>query len=151
MKVSYLALYKKLRDFLLPKLKFATTSSVATAVDYVLYLVLVTSGLRPVVSNLISGFCGMVLNFILQKRFVFLLKRDVKTAFVLSICFSLLGILIGTSLIYLLNKWIFFQEHQYITKLIVTGIVFFYNFYTKRFAFEKGKKNSTSAMDAADV
>ena len=54
--------------------------------------------------------------------------------------FSAAGIGISTFLIYLLNKNPFLDHHQYLTKLLVMGIMFFYNFYTKRIAFEKTLK-----------
>ncbi|NJO02494.1 MAG: GtrA family protein [Bacteroidia bacterium] len=138
MKALFARWYQHLLNFTLPKLKFATTSSLATLVDYCLYLLLVYLFLPPVASNLISAFCGMVINFILQRRYVFILQRNVRVAFVLSIAFSLLGIALGTGLIYLLNHLPFFATYQFITKLLVTGLIFFYNFYTKRFAFERG-------------
>jgi len=125
-----------LKSFLIPKLRFAASSSVATLVDYVLYLILV-SALSPVVSNIISASTGMIINFILQKRYIFELKRKVGAAFGISLLTSVFGIALGTGLIWLLNHENFFRESQYITKAIVTGIIFFYNFYMKRFAFER--------------
>ena len=113
------------------------TSSVATVVDYSLYLVLVYTVLTPVPSNVISASCGMVVNFFLQKRFVFNLQRKTSTAFLLATVVSLGGIALGTLIIWGLNHWNFFQLHQYVTKLCATGLVFFYNFYLKRFVFEK--------------
>ncbi len=126
-----------IRKFILPKVKFASTSFTATVVDYTLYLSLVYSGFPKVYSNIVSAGCGFLVNFFLQKRFIFTLKRKATTTFLISITFSLLGIGISTVLIYLLSKNSFLNSHQYITKLLVTGIMFFYNYYTKRFAFEK--------------
>lgn len=127
----------KLKKLFLLKLKFAMTSSVATLIDYSLYLLLVYTVLTPVPSNIISSSCGMVVNFFLQKRFVFDLQRKVYTAFFLAIAVSIGGIALGTTIIWALNHWPFFQVHQYVTKLCATGLVFFYNFYLKRFVFEK--------------
>jgi putative flippase GtrA len=124
------------KSFILPKLRFAASSSVATLADYLLYLLLVTT-LSPVVSNLISASTGMVINFILQKRYIFQLKRRLYVAFGISLFSSVVGIGIGTLLIWLLNQFSFFAAHQYVTKALVTGLVFFYNFYMKRFAFER--------------
>ena len=126
------------KEFVLPKIKFAGTSAVATLVDYVLYLMLVeVAGLPKVTSNIISSGLGMIINFVLQKRFIFDLRRKVSTAFLISLAFSIGGIALGTFLIWLISLIPFFEQNQFITKLIVIGIVFFYNFYTKRFAFEK--------------
>ncbi len=128
---------REFKEFIIPKLKFAATSSLATLVDNILYNLLVYTVLDAVSSNLISSSCGMLINFFLQKRYVFFLRRDLYSAFFMSIGFSLLGIAIGTYIVYWLTHYPFFAKYQFVTKLLVTGIIFFYNFYTKRFAFEK--------------
>jgi putative flippase GtrA len=119
------------------KVKFAMSSSVATLVDYVLYQVLVRYLFSPVASNLISATVGMVINFFLQKKYIFELKRSVKIAFIISLFVSVGGIGISTIIIHFLNKSEMLAGNQYIIKAIATGTVFFYNFYMKRFAFEK--------------
>jgi putative flippase GtrA len=119
------------------KAKFAMTSAIATGIDYTVYLVLVERVFSPVVSNIISYSCGMVVNFLLQKRFVFSLERSVGKAFLGAVLVSLGGMLLSTGIIYGLTQLDFFNEYQFITKLIATGLVFFYNFYFKRYVFEK--------------
>ncbi len=119
------------------QLKFAGTSSVATLVDYVVYLFAVNFFLPPVSANLLSYSTGMLINFTLQKKFIFNPKRQIFQVFALSLSFSLIGLFLSTALIYILTRFSFFLENQYFTKLLVTGIIFFYNFYTKRYAFEK--------------
>lgn len=119
------------------KVKFAMSSSVATLVDYVLYQVLVRYLFSPVVSNLISATVGMVINFFLQKKYIFELKRSVNITFIISLLVSVGGIGISTIIIHFLNKSEMLAGNQYIIKAIATGTVFFYNFYMKRFAFEK--------------
>jgi len=74
---------------------------------------------------------------LLQKKYVFKVERKVFHIFQLSILVSLGGIAISTFIVTSLSKYGFFDSHQYITKIIATGIVFFYNFYLKRYAFEK--------------
>jgi len=129
--------WTKIYKLFLLKAKFAMTSAVATVVDYTLYMLLIWSDLRPVVANVISYSIAIIVNFLLQKRYIFTPQRKVSTVFVLAISVSIGGLLLSTGLIYLLNLQPFFADHQAITKLCVTGIVFFYNFYLKRFAFEK--------------
>jgi putative flippase GtrA len=126
-------------NILIRQSKFAATSSIATFVDYVLYLLLVHYFFNPVLSHIISYGTGMLINFHLQKKFIFQLKRDVAHAFVLSLSFSLIGLALSTALIYILTRFTFFLDYQFLTKLIVTGIVFFYNFFTKQYAFEKNR------------
>lgn len=120
------------------KLRFAMTGAVATSVDYFLYLWLVDwQGWPPVRANVLSYSCGMVLNFLMQKRFVFELKGSSMGAFGLSALVSLGGMALSTGIVYGLSQIVFFSENQYITKLIATGLVFFYNFYLKRYVFER--------------
>ena len=117
--------------------KFASASLVATATDYVIYLLLVSSLLKPVPANVISYSIAMVINFLLQKKFVFLLQGSVFTTFILSFLVSIGGLLLSTVIVYGLTQNPFFWERQYVTKLIAIMIVFFYNFYLKRLVFEK--------------
>ncbi len=131
---------ERIRNLVVPKVKFASTSLIATVVDYTLYLLLVYLGFPKVKSNIVSATCGFFINFFLQKRFIFTLKRKTSTTFLISMSFSAMGIAISTLIIFLLNKNSFLDQHQSITKLITMGIMFFYNFYTKRLAFEKTMK-----------
>lgn len=127
---------EKIRGLLKMKARFAMSGAVATSVDYVLYLLLANRVFSPVVSNIISYSCGMVLNFMMQKRFVFSLQGSAKRAFLLSVLVSLGGMALSTSIIYGLNTLAFFAKYQPVTKLCATGFVFFYNFYLKRYVFE---------------
>lgn len=128
---------QKIKTLFFLKLKFAMTSVVATAIDYGLYLLLVYTLFEPVISNIISFSIAVIFNFILQKKFVFSLQRKLNTAFKIAMAVSAGGLMISTTLIYFLVKIEFFEVYQYITKLCATGVVFFYNFYLKRYAFEK--------------
>ena len=125
-----------LQELFLLKLKFASSSLIATTADYVIYLGLVYNGFKPTTSHITAAGTGMIINFILQKKYIFSLNRPISWAFGMSVLVSLGGIALGTLFIYELSKIDFFSSHQYITKLIVTGTIFFYNFYLKRFSFE---------------
>jgi putative flippase GtrA len=127
-----------LKKLFLMKTKFAASSGVATLVDMGLFAILAKITPIPVeIINIITSLVGMVVNFILQKKYIFQLNRKVRTAFLLSLIVSLGGIFISTSIIYGLKTTPIFQDYPILAKLIATGIVFFYNFYLKRFSFEK--------------
>lgn len=130
------ALWKKLWELFQLKLRFAMTGAVATGVDYVVYLALVNRIFAPVVSNLISYPCGVLVNFVLHRRFVFHLQGSTSRAFGLSVLVSAGGLGLSTLLIYGLSQIDFFAAHQPVTKLASAFVVFFYNFYLKRFVFE---------------
>ena len=127
----------KLWKHLLLQAKFATSGLVATTTDYLMYLFLVYTLFAPVPSNVISYSIAMVLNFFLQKKFVFSLQGSVLKTFVMSVMVSIGGLLLSTAIVYGLTQNHFFSELQYLIKLTATVIVFFYNFYLKRLVFEK--------------
>ena len=133
MKAFFPALFK----LILLQVRFAASGLVATVVDYGLYLVLVHRVLPPVSANVASYSVAVVVNFILQRWFVFEMKRPGYQVFLLSMAVSAGGLALSSGIIHLLSQVPFFNERQYITKLLATGLVFFYNFFSKRFVFEK--------------
>lgn len=117
-------------------IKFFTSSVIGTGVDLVSFFLLCYF-LYPPAANIISAGAGMLTNFMLQRRFVFETTRSLKASFLLSLFFSIGAILLGSLFIYLLIQIDFFRQQPLFAKLIPTTIIFFYNFETKRIAFEK--------------
>ncbi|MEL6720388.1 MAG: GtrA family protein, partial [Bacteroidota bacterium] len=72
-----------------------------------------------------------------EKYFVFESNRNTGQTFALAMLVSGVGYALSLGLVYLLNQNTFLQEHQLILKIVEKGILFMYNFYFKRFAFEK--------------
>lgn len=127
-----------IKKLILMKTKFAASSGVATLADMGLFALLAKITNIPLeIINIISSLTGMVINFILQKKYVFELNRKVRTAFILSLLVSFGGIFISTSIIYGLKSFYYFRTYPIFAKILATGVVFFYNFYLKRFSFEK--------------
>ena len=132
------SLIAKIKKLFLLKAKFATTSLIATSVDVGIFLGLVNyTGLTRVTANIISYSCGMVTNFLLQKRFVFDLQRSTWSAFLLSALVSIGGLSLNTFFVWTFSQIPLLGTYPIVPKLIATGLVFFYNFYLKRFVFEK--------------
>ena len=127
----------KLKQLIRLKAKFALTSGLATAVYYALYLLMVYQGVEPVPANVIGYSLAVVVNFLLQKRYIFDLQRRVRTAFLYSVAVSVGGLGLSTLLIWWLGHYTFFNTYEPIKVLTVSGILFFYNFYGKRFSFER--------------
>ena len=117
--------------------KFATSSALATLVDISVFIFILEPLIDIFWAEFISGFIGMIINFILQKKYVFQLKRNIHSAFVLSIAFSFFALLIGSFMMKGLNSISFLASYIIIAKLIVIGFKFFFNFFTKKWIFEK--------------
>lgn len=116
--------------------KFLTSSIIATGVDYMLWFILKWKLFDPATAHYISYPIAVLLNFYLQKRFIFEQKRNTQDAFVISMIFSIAGWGFSSLMMYLLLKIPLFILYPVIAKIITTGVLFFYNFYTKRYAFE---------------
>jgi putative flippase GtrA len=134
--------FEKIKELFFLKFKFALTSSIATLVDIGLFNVfsyLVFSDLehRAKTSHILSFSLAVIVNFYLQRKFIFEMKRTLNKTFFLALMVSFVGLILSTILISYLDGFPFFHHYQYILKLIVTGVFFFYNFYFKRYVFEK--------------
>jgi putative flippase GtrA len=128
-----------LKEFFIPKFKFAITSSIATALDYGVYIALtMLAQFSETASHAISYSLGMVVNFLLQKKFIFENNRKIGHSFVLSVIFSLIGWVLSQALFnFLINYVAFFKSYDLLAKVVVTITIFLYNFYSKRFSFER--------------
>lgn len=115
-------------------IKFLTTSVIATGVDFLLYTVLLFV-LTPVSAHFCSATTGMIINFVLQRKFVFNVTRGLKTSLLLSVLFSIGGIFLGAGIIYIVTQLAFFAEYPLLAKIVAIGVVFFYNYETKKIAF----------------
>lgn len=113
---------------------------VATLIDWLIYGFLADVYCSKVKANLFSRSTGMLVNFFMQKKLVFHMKRDAWLTFALTIAVSLFGLLLGTLIMKAIGDWQIWKTYPQLKmapKLIETGILFFYNFYLKRYVFEK--------------
>jgi putative flippase GtrA len=132
--------FKPLKKLILLKAKYALASAAATSVDYLLYLLLVFAVLsegEKTVANFIAYPVGVLVNFLLQKRYIFSMKRPLGNTFAGAMLVSAGGWAINTALFFVLMKIPFFNVHHLFAKILVNAGVFFYNFYGKRYVFEK--------------
>jgi len=120
--------------------KFAMASGIATLLDIILFRFVFTLYFNVFTSEILAGFCGMITNFILQKRFVFKLNRNAFSAFALSMFSSIVILLIGGGIMLLMVQIPLFAKYLLIPKILVIGMKFFLNYFTKRWIFEGNKE-----------
>ena len=128
---------KQLKKLFILKAKYATASATATAVDYFLYFILIQFGLQKTMANFISYPIGVVFNFLLQKKYIFSMKRGLRKTFILAMLVSAGGWAMNATLFAFFMKIPFLNTYHWLAKILVNGIIFFYNFYGKRYVFEK--------------
>ncbi len=119
------------------KAKYATASATATAVDYLLYFILLQFGFTKTLANFTSYPVGVVFNFMLQKKYIFSMKRGLRKTFLLAMLISAGGWAMNTTLFGLFMQVPFLETYHWFAKILVNGIIFLYNFYGKRYVFEK--------------
>lgn len=123
--------------------RFLYASGMAAVVDYGLYLLLARH-LRPEWANMISVTVAIMFNFSLQRLVVFRnIRRSMLPSFVISVTLSLAGMLLATLIIYLIRLG--YPEGVLMPKLIATGLVFSWNYFTKKhLAFRDRAPDSTT-------
>ncbi|MEO1263701.1 MAG: GtrA family protein [Bacteroidota bacterium] len=129
--------FKSIKKLILLKAKFATASLIATAVDYILYFIFLQFGFTKTTSNFIAYPISVIVNFLLQKKYIFSMARGLRKTFVLAMLVSAGGWIMNAFLFSLFMETSFLNKYHWFAKILVTGIIFFFNFYGKRYVFEK--------------
>lgn len=131
--------------------KFAIAGAMASVVNFTVFNVLFYWGFsldelattlpefkqKSVIADMLAYASGVLFNYILHKRYIFEQRRAASVIFILYILVSIGGIAISAGLTWLFVKVPFFAHNPQIMKITTMGLVFIYNFFSKRFAFEK--------------
>lgn len=117
--------------------KFALTSLLGTICDFLSFTFLFTKILPVFWSEICAALVGMAINFFMQKKFVFRLNRNIHTAFLLSIFFSFVFMFSFAFILHTLTKTEYFAQNLILAKVLVMGVKFMLNYFTKHWIFEK--------------
>lgn len=125
--------------YILPKVKFGIGSAISTGIDYTIFFGLYWAdlGIKIAFIQGIAQASGMLSNFIIQRNFIFNKERGLFASFGWSLTFSVITITLSSLTIHWLYTFSFFQTYPILMKLLVTGVFFFFNYYTKQYSFEK--------------
>lgn len=139
------------RNFFILFGKFAVTGAMASIVNFTVFNLLFYWGFsldeldptlpafkqKSVLADMIAYASGVLFNYVLHKRYIFEQKRSPSATFILYILVSAGGIAISAGLTWMFVKMPFFAHNPQVMKITTMGLVFIYNFFSKRFAFEK--------------
>jgi putative flippase GtrA len=117
--------------------KFAATSLLGTGLDFLSFTFIFRLILPLFWAEIGAALIGMIVNFFMQKKFVFQLNRKVQAAFILSIAVSFILMFAGAFALTSLVKIEPFTTFPLIAKVTVMGMKFVFNFFSKRWIFEK--------------
>ena len=129
-----MAIDEKYRTLAVQLLKYGVVGGVSFVVDYgALWLLTEVAGVHHLVSAAIAFILGLTCNYLLSTAWVFGESRLKSTAAEFT-AFALIGV-VGLGL----NELIIFliadvaEVHYMIAKLVSTALVFFWNFFARRF------------------
>ncbi|MFN7115435.1 MAG: GtrA family protein [Saprospiraceae bacterium] len=142
---------ERIKDFFILFGKFAVTGAMASVVNFTTFNVLFYWGFdldemdrttaafkrMSVVADMIAYASGVLFNYVLHKRYIFEQRRAASVTFALYILVSIGGIALSAALTWLFVKMPFFANNPQIMKISTMLLVFVYNFFSKRFAFER--------------
>lgn len=124
-------------DFLKQVIKYASTASIGGVIDYGL-LVLLTEvfGLHYLISSMISLICAMIVQYLLNIRFVFETSEEHKVRkLIVYIIMGLIGLGMNQLIIYLVVSKL--KVHYILGKVAASAIIGIYNFFSRKLYLEK--------------
>lgn len=104
-------------------LRFATVGAITTALDFVLFLVLVPLTGIPAVANLLSYSCGIAVSYALNSAWTFRVGRDPASAVRFTLA-TLAGLALSTLLVALLVLVMW----PFLAKILSVPVVFAWNY-----------------------
>jgi len=113
------------------KVKYLISSIIVTSVDYLVFIV-AFKVVGLIIANTLSYVVALNLSFNIQKRYIFKTERNITTAYIYIVIFAIVGVIISTTTLYVLN---YFLRNIILAKVILIIIMFYYNFYSKKYAF----------------
>jgi putative flippase GtrA len=113
------------------KIKYLLSSIIVTSVDYLVFIIAFKI-VGLIIANILSYIVALNLSFNIQKRYIFKTDRNIKTAYVYIVLFAIVGVIISTTTLYGLN---YFLNNVVLAKVILIILMFYYNFYSKKYAF----------------
>lgn len=118
-------------------LRFLGVGAFSTAFDIVIFSTLVHFLFPPAAAHALSYFLGLLFNFTAQRFIVFKGTRHTRDAFIIALFFWFIGWGVSTLFISgLTTSFLLLNTYPLGAKLIVTSIMLWYNFFSRRFAFK---------------
>lgn len=124
-------------SFLKQVIKYASTAAVGGVIDYGLLILLTeVCGLHYLLSSLISLICAMIVQYILNIRYVFETSDAHRIRkLIIYIIMGLIGLGLNQLIIYLVVSR--FNAHYILGKMAASALVGIYNFFSRKLYLEK--------------
>lgn len=118
-------------------LRFGIVGAVATAVDFVVLIILTERlGIQPIASAAISFITSVLVNYVLSMNFVFARRTDIRRQTELAIFILLSAAGLGINEIIMWAGVTLLHANYIVTKLAATAIVLLWNFMSRKIWLE---------------
>ena len=128
----------KNNKLLIQIIKFLIVGGTATIIDFFMFFILHDLiKQNTIISNIASFSISLIYNYIISIKWVFNVKKESKTNFLIFLIFSLIGLIINTIIVYITIeklKW-----YSLLCKVIATSIVMIFNFITRKKFLEEDR------------
>jgi len=114
--------------------KFLGLGAFTTLIDYMVYAVVLWLGMDYVLAIVLGYGCGLWINFIISRKYIFTQGIKIKHPHreFLAVCaIAAGGVLLNIAIVKLLSYSLFAWDPM-LSRLIAIGIVFFWNFYARK-------------------
>ena len=133
-------------------LKFGVVGVICFLIDFGLYTLCNFIGFPYLISGIIGFTVSVIFNYLLSMKFVFERRDDIsrKREFIVYVVLSVLGLALNELILYICvdiiyKNWELLRNlyndrwSEIFAKIIATGIVMFFNFFTRKVFLEKKK------------
>ncbi|MGM9551287.1 MAG: GtrA family protein [Clostridia bacterium] len=113
--------------------RYAFVGAIATIADWAVFYIASTVGVFYMISGVLAFTLGLLVNFLLSKKFVFSgegTRHSVKEEFAVYAIVGLIGLCLTEIIIYVLTEKV--KMYFMIPKIIATGVVFVWNFAARK-------------------
>jgi len=124
-------------------LRFCVVGVICTVIDFgVLILLREVFGVNYLIANIVAFTVSVIVNYFLSMRFVFQGKKDTSKVreFIIFVILSAIGLVLNEFLMWLSVTAL--GLNYIVGKVIATGIVMVYNFFSKKICLEEKRCDS---------
>ena len=116
--------------------KFFYVGILSTLTDYIIYASLIYVGISYIIAIIVGYLSGFLVNFIISRRYVFDKTKIEKIHFEFMAVLAISIVAIGINIFIVWGLGLFGINH-YISRVVAIGIVFFFNYFSRKvFVYE---------------
>ncbi len=132
---------RKNNKLLIQIIKFLIVGGTATIIDFSIFFILHDlTKQNTIISNIVGFSISLIYNYIISIKWVFNVKKESKTNFLIFLILSIIGLIINTIIVYIgieKLKW-----YSLFCKIAATSIVMIFNFITRKKFLEEDRSKT---------